>query len=500
MGDPNMPERLRSEHFSVRSSLYFNIEHGVRWLEDWLEPHYAQHADFLGLPQDEKRLVTIYFFHSDDHLAAYCPNWAMPCADVDRPVVFDNALVSQHELVHVYARQIGNPPSFFQEGLARMLGDHSFVPGQDVVYDVDIFSMMGTDYHSSNPPSYAGLASSTSASFSFFLVNQYGRVAYLDFYRSLPRSSNLEEVKRHFYSVFGDDLASVVERWRSQEQQTYGDSGFHLAQCAAPPLIEDDRADQEIELQWGARVSNETWSTVRSLKTTERSQLRLRTTAKQGAFALGIQGCREEVLKSGAEWYLAVNDASYYNQVSVDIGAAGGSVVSSQTASHELWTDLPGGQYWVWWRANESVSAPVWTSFEEDLLGDDDRVEVVAPDTKHITIIRDQHACAANECLTRFVLRFEASSRIRYFFQKRYSPGEAGNMVATATPRRIEFCRQRAGEWMECEVGYPEDGGLRSRGTIEVDVERGESLRVALWQRTMEPMAVNFDFLPRSHE
>jgi len=318
--EASQPLRLESEHFRYYADEDLPV---CRTLLDRMEEHYAAVTPWLGVTLGRGEKIDYHRFGDADSLGetgCEYDDGTVPAGCADGLRIVTTRPLETHELVHAYASLLGRAPSLLEEGLATMLGGIG-AAGPVVDASFPIESFFESERFQALEPEPKAEAYGPAAGFSRFLVDRYGREAYLDFYASLAHSASAAEIETAFESSFAEPLAVALEAWRAERPLVESVSTYlYLAECASPALSED-----------GAELlEEECWQ--------ETFPLRV-------ARSFSLADARGAVVRArhapGAS-------------TGVSVIACDGTVHRSlltylwpDTGQHELWTDLPAGDYFL---------------------------------------------------------------------------------------------------------------------------------------------------------
>jgi hypothetical protein len=156
----------------------------------------------------------VYYHHSQrEEVASATGRDADGVTFADLPEVHAVEKVTDHELVHAVAWQLGNPGSFFQEGLAVTIGDRGRWWGRDVnkaarkVAGKTPLSALVARFDPAEP----GEGYYVAGSFVSWLVERYGIERVGEFFRSCDGANT----GAAFARVFGLTLDEAGVSWRA---------------------------------------------------------------------------------------------------------------------------------------------------------------------------------------------------------------------------------------------------------------------------------------------
>jgi hypothetical protein len=152
-----------------------------------------------------------YRYGSAQELAAGTGHFA---AGVTFPgQVHSTEAVHDHELVHLIAGQIGNPGSFFQEGLAVALGNEGRWQGEKVDKiarrHVASLARLIAKFESVDP----NVSYPVAGSFVGFLVRTYGADRVASFFKACGPGGAAREAA--FAKTFGTTTADAAQAWQA---------------------------------------------------------------------------------------------------------------------------------------------------------------------------------------------------------------------------------------------------------------------------------------------
>lgn len=229
------PVQLESDHVRLRSHRTSFCAGTI----DWLEHHYLALSGFLDveLPRDAK--IEVIVVADPDELVDACGSRGLGvdgCADGTS--TFSLAPFHPHELVHAYASLLGDPPFFFQEGLAEVIGCGEKPALPPVTRPADLRPLLTTAGFRALPESELASAYGVAAELTRHLFDVHGRDAYLAFYASVGRSASVEAIDAAMLAHFGAGLETVLASYHAAAPRSPGELCLRVAECATPDLDE----------------------------------------------------------------------------------------------------------------------------------------------------------------------------------------------------------------------------------------------------------------------
>ncbi len=215
---PGAPSTLafETEHFA-----YYAEEPVCDSLGERMEQDYAVVTAWLGA--EPKRKIRYYDYGEDADLFEACGGALWGCFLPPTDIV-SNTWFFREQAVRAYAEDLGDPPSFFETGLSQMLGPWSAGGEDSVPHDVDLVGMIrgDEDVYYGVPPAFVR-----------YLVDTYGKAAFLEFYASAPDDAASDRFAEAFEAAFGAALDGVAADWASLPTGDRGDAWFWLPECDA---------------------------------------------------------------------------------------------------------------------------------------------------------------------------------------------------------------------------------------------------------------------------
>lgn len=239
---------LETEHFRVYREI--GSPPGCDALGGELEGFYESFAKYLEVKGPVGKKVTYKEYR---HLALAfeaCHNLTGSCYYPDSNTIISPIADNSHEIGHVFETQVGGPasgPSFFSEGVASILGDgisvnrgdrrvDSSLPVEDLV-DNDAFENAVTTGYA------RGVVYATATGFVRYLIDTFGKEAFLAFYGSLDGLSRSADIKHRFVETYARGFDGVVEDWRLSVQPLVDDLFVATPGCDLPPVLGPGASD-----------------------------------------------------------------------------------------------------------------------------------------------------------------------------------------------------------------------------------------------------------------
>jgi hypothetical protein len=237
------PELVFEKKFSTEHFDYYLDEtlefRGCDDTKIWLERYYAGISKFLGvsLPAGEKIQYHVVWTSYDPRLEC---SLGIPCANGTN--TYTSQYVGRHEIVRATASLLGNPPLFFQQGLAEVLGCGytSDVPGP--IEKIWGEYLVVSSSYASRVASGEEDVQSTAGSFVRHLIDTYGKEKFLSFYAHAPRNGSKAEIDAVFEQEFGSTLHDEFAKWIRLPARVPGDVCLRVMECDAemPELTNGD--------------------------------------------------------------------------------------------------------------------------------------------------------------------------------------------------------------------------------------------------------------------
>lgn len=156
--------------------------------------------------------IDYYVYERPEDIAATTGRYAGGLTFPELGQVHSTASSQDHEIVHVVALQLGNPGSFFQEGLAVALGDKGRWQGQPVdrvarkVATAATIEALIAGFDAADPREGYAVA----GSFVNFLIKAHGLPKVSHFFRACQGGRTTAAA---FGMIFGETLDAAGARW-----------------------------------------------------------------------------------------------------------------------------------------------------------------------------------------------------------------------------------------------------------------------------------------------
>jgi hypothetical protein len=168
-------------------------------VETTLGQHYQGHADY-------------YRYDRPEDIAATTGAYAQGITYAQAHEIHSTQSYHAHEIVHLVAGQMGDPGSFFQEGLAVALGNEGRWAGSDVdklakkvMAEVAVKDLLDRFESVDGQKAYPA-----AGSFVRSLIKKYGVSKVADFFRACPRAQLRNAAFEH---TFGVSLTQATSDW-----------------------------------------------------------------------------------------------------------------------------------------------------------------------------------------------------------------------------------------------------------------------------------------------
>jgi hypothetical protein len=227
------PVQLESEHVRLRGDEPDFCEGTI----DWLEHHYRALSAFLGVELPPGAKIDMVVMADWEELAATCHSQGIAvdgCADGTK--AYSIAPFHPHELVHAYASLLGDPPFFFQEGLAEVIGCGEKWRTPKIERPDDLRPILTTSGFRSVPGEEVAAAYGVAAELTRHLIDVHGRDAYLAFYASIGRGAKLDAIDAAMRAHFGQGLDAILTEYAASTPRSRGELCLRIAECTTPAL------------------------------------------------------------------------------------------------------------------------------------------------------------------------------------------------------------------------------------------------------------------------
>ena len=296
---------------------------------DWLEHHYKTISDYLEVSLPASKKINVYTYSNQDDLSeSVCGEiqGVSPDGCSDGLNTYSYLTYYPHELIHAYSTLLGNPPLFFQEGLACVVGCGLWDENQWIERSVDIKQYMETKVFKQLRGSEFLDVYDAAAGFTSFVIDHYGKVGYLEFYSRTSWDESIEEIGIEFLRAFGESLDIAVGRWVEGPPQSRGDACLYLAECATKLIVDEEDRETFNDIGCKHALAPDTelhpLRTIRHFSLSQKNGVVLRVTSSAQTVGY-ILGCKKE---------LHPTRMLFQN-------AMGGQA--------EMWTDVHEGDYWL---------------------------------------------------------------------------------------------------------------------------------------------------------
>jgi len=215
-------EVVSTEHFVFYALPDSPAEKDIETIQSQREQALKEICAFLGVSLDEP---VNFFFLPDAPSKRWCMSHQGNGMAFDATIAEiyndDTRVDPAHELTHIVASQIGNPPALLGEGLgvymkaghkhndedvdvtaARLLREGKLIPLTELLKRDEIGSQ----------PDDGKVAYPQSASFVRFIIDKYGREQFLNLYGKLKIGA--EDNVARFKDALGVELETVEQEWR----------------------------------------------------------------------------------------------------------------------------------------------------------------------------------------------------------------------------------------------------------------------------------------------
>ncbi len=234
-GAPAMDKVFETEHF-----IYYRQAGAPApcpSLGDWLERYYRAFEGFLGVSRPTLNKVSYHLYSDANASLAACSGAGRNCYLPSSETIVSLEPLKPHEIVHVFERLIGTPapaPAMFSEGIATMLGGSVGPPREDGRLDtsLDIENLLGSKaFYARTDDVGPAITYSAAAGFMRFLLDRYGKDAFLSMYGGLDNVSESAEVERQFEATVGEALRDVIAAWQTAVAPPYDEVVLNTPLC-----------------------------------------------------------------------------------------------------------------------------------------------------------------------------------------------------------------------------------------------------------------------------
>lgn len=247
---PQLAHVFSSEHFE------YYIEEGIEppcpEVLEWLERFYESFSQYLGveLPEGER---FVYIKGSTSFVQREC-NGADRCHG--RGTVYSIYNIDRHELVHAHNWLLGWAPSLFNEGLAEVLGCFQVYLEQELRWTPDDLRLvMTSDAYRMTRHEEPLTTQLKSMSFVRYLLDHFGKEAFVAFYRSFPsvqdHYATEEVIEERFLAAFGEPFDVVAEAWYVSPHREMDELCLYFPECEQFDAMQGNTA--EVKLSCGDR-------------------------------------------------------------------------------------------------------------------------------------------------------------------------------------------------------------------------------------------------------
>lgn len=320
----------RTLAFATDHFRYYSDAPACPTLGAWMEADYAATHTFLGLDAPRSDRIRYFYYGDDAELPAVCGGERNCYVGGD---VLSSEVLERTPVVRAVTDDLGDPPFFFEYGLAALLGTDT--AGDDVWVDhsEDVAAMLRGEVPFSEV---------TAAFFTRALLDRHGTDAFLDFYASADRSG---DPSAQFAEAF-EPVAAAVAAWADAPDARRGDLYLRLPECASeriqlpasgPITLEPALTCAEVPLDWNAFPGKVGRYATVEVREGEALHLAVRDGARTGAgveligcdgYAEGVQGVWvNEAEAEAAEIWTQVDPGLYFLDLIeyAEPGAATGS-------------------------------------------------------------------------------------------------------------------------------------------------------------------------------
>lgn len=199
--------------------------------QQWLERYYEGISGFLGvsLPAGQKIQYHVVEDPSDPRLECK-PN--LSCAIGTN--IYSWRYIGGKEIVRATASLLGNPPIFFQEGLAEILACDNFPWYADGPIENIFFTdlVRSRQYEFQAEHGREGLQASA-GSFVRRLIDVHGKEKFFSFYAHAPYNGTNEEIETVFEQEYGTKLIDEFWNWALSPAPVHGDLCLRVMECGS---------------------------------------------------------------------------------------------------------------------------------------------------------------------------------------------------------------------------------------------------------------------------
>lgn len=233
-------KEFSTEHFDY----YVDETLEFRGCEDtrlWVERYYEGISKFLGVSLPEGQKIQYHLVRDPSDPRLECTP-GIPCANGTS--TYGWQYVGRHEIVRATASLLGDPPLFFQHGLAVVLGCGNTNDIKGPVENMwSEYLVVSSSYESGAQWDQQDLQS-MAGSFVRHLIDTYGKAKFLSFYAHAPRNGTRTEIDAVFEQEFGATLRDEFAKWARLPALVPGDICIRVMECdaAMPELSNGDVA------------------------------------------------------------------------------------------------------------------------------------------------------------------------------------------------------------------------------------------------------------------
>lgn len=228
-----LTERLQTEHFLFFYSPGDRVDVGRseayhRWATAYLGVSVPGRIEYYKFRQ-----LTDVFCVDSQPSTECVPAGAIGMANTSLRRIYTSETWHPHECFHVYTRQIGMPPTFFNEGMATAHTvdpySNDFVPRSNsapgslplttaaaYLYStgqlVPVATLLTLSGWAQTP---SGISYVEAGSFVRYLVDVYGLDRVKEVFRSIPYSDSPDTIQAKFQGIYGISLQAAELEWRA---------------------------------------------------------------------------------------------------------------------------------------------------------------------------------------------------------------------------------------------------------------------------------------------